>query len=343
MSSWWIQNVRLFVAIFVAFALARRQKSHRPEEGYEKSDIIYHKISLSPSLKEIPQLFVFAHAAVGIFHKRRGFGTWGYGEYILKELLMGIKDSGLLEKAAGVYVGLLGSEDDRMSAKLIVANYSSKANVVMEANNLYFAEFPTLLVLQNFSKVVHKDSAILYIHSKGMRNNGGGGADGALDWKNYSSSPAHYWRRYMMYFLIEHHDVCVEAIQKQGYHTCGVLKQGLPSGVYAGNYWWSTASWLRNRQSLMIYDWNMHSRMEAENMILRGVSMKEHQKHYCIHHTHHNMYDCPTHRRSYETVPLKPFRHDANCHFDRFYKNFGIAMKFPEYCFFENETFPALV
>jgi len=73
--------------------------------------------------------------------------------------------------------------------------------------------------------MANADSFVLYVHTKGMRNNGGGGAEGAFNWTAYKAMPAHSWREYMSYFLIDHYDVCIEAIREKGYLTCGVLKQ----------------------------------------------------------------------------------------------------------------------
>jgi hypothetical protein len=90
------------------------------------------------------------------------------------------------------------------------------------------------------------------------------------------------------------------------------------------------------------HDWAMHDRMAAEDMILKGVSWKDHEKHYCIHHTHHNMYDCQTHRSSFEGAELRPIRKDARCMFDHLYKNYKVKMSFPEYCYSSNESFPRI-
>ena len=81
-------------------------------------------------------------------------------------------------------------------------------------------------------------------------------------------------RRYMTYFLLERHEVCLDLLrnrnQSKRYHTCGVLKQGEHIlDVYAGNFWWATVSWLKSRESVNVYDWNMNTRMEAEKMLLR--------------------------------------------------------------------------
>lgn len=337
-----------YIILFLVLVFALLLGQGRPGQGISKADILYHPIAYTHAVREIPHIAIFIHAAVGVFHKKRGKGTWGYGEYILKDVLRSVKESGLLAKASGLYIGLLGAENDRISSKLYIeSNYSDGSNtkiqVVAEAENLYFAEFPTLYVLQNYSNVVHKDTLILYLHTKGMRNNHrlGFSFSEEFSWDKYSAMPSHLWRAYMTFFLVDHHDVCIETIRKHGYHTCGVLKQG---EVYAGNFWWSSASWLRTRASLYSLDWAMHTRMEAENMLLGGVSWKDNQKHYCLHHTHHNMYDCPTYRSSYEGASkfLRPIRSNSRCHYDHLYKNFGIKMIFPDYCYFANESFPQI-
>ena len=98
--------------------------------------MLYHPIEYTSSIRETAHIVIFVHAAVGIFNKKRGKGTWGYGQYILREILTSINESGLLQKSAALYVGLLGRDEDRASAKAYVEQYSPKARVVMEAENL---------------------------------------------------------------------------------------------------------------------------------------------------------------------------------------------------------------
>ena len=303
-----------------------------------------------------PQVSVFLHAAVGIFHKRRGNGTWGYGEEILREMLHSIDNSGLLEASTNVYIGLLGSMDDRKSAKEVISAYSSKARVVVEAENLYFAEFPTLYMVENYTKhCAHNDTLVLYMHSKGMRNNQAGGgpdSEGIFSWEAYSKQPAHSWRRYMQYFMIDKYASCHVLLRQYGYSTVGVLKQSVPV-LYAGNFWWTSISWLKKQfawYSLKSFEWNMGTRMEAERMLMHGVSEEESSKyHYCIHHTHHNMYDCITYQEKYRNVKILPPRKMANCFSPRKEKykaktkqRGGGSNDEGSNCYLENEEFPAM-
>ena len=302
----------------------------KPRVNKRHQEPTFSDISFSPIFDPIapnslgketsPQVSVFLHAAVGIFNKRRGNGTWGYGEDILKEMLHSINSSGLLEASTNVYIGLLGNSVDRSSAKDVISVYSSKARVIVEADNLYFAEFPTLYMIENYTRhFAHDDTLVLYMHSKGMRNNQAGGgpdSEGIFSWEAYSKQPAHSWRRYMQYFLVEQFAACHVLLREYGYYTVGVLKQGLPS-LYAGNFWWSITSWLKKQfsaYSLKSLEWNMGTRMKAEGMLMKGVSEDDsNNHHYCIHHTHHNMYDCITHRDMYKNVRILPPRKNADC------------------------------
>lgn len=127
----------LVVMNWLALSGSRRHgQERRPGSGMDRADVIYHPIQYTPSIRDLPHITVFVHAAVGIFNKIRGKGTWGYGQQILEELLKSINDSGLLQKSNAVYIGLLGKEEDRLSAKSHIKQYSSKAQVVMEAENL---------------------------------------------------------------------------------------------------------------------------------------------------------------------------------------------------------------
>ena len=107
------------------------------------------------------------------------------------------------------------------------------------------------------------------MHTKGMRNNQAGGgidAQGVFSWTEYRKQPAHSWREYMTFFLVEKYNVCHVLLRQYNFYTCGVLKQG---SLYAGNFWWAKVSWLKQQQvnnRLEEFEWAMHTRMEAEKV-----------------------------------------------------------------------------
>ena len=167
------------------------------------SDITYYPLKNNHTFGEKPMISIFLHAALGTFHKIRGNGTWGYGKEILNEMLITIKTSGLLDKVNSIYIGLLGAEQDRLSAKKMIYEYSDKVELILEADNLYFAEFPTLYTIQNYAEIAHNDTLILYMHTKGMRNNGA--KINAFTWDEYNQNPAHFWRYHIFEFRLFKH------------------------------------------------------------------------------------------------------------------------------------------
>ena len=277
---------------------------------------------------------VYIHAAVGIFRKiRKPNETWGYGREILEELLHDLSVTPLGKNVSSVYVSLLGRDEDRDRAMKTLATFNStestlvgKIRLLATSSNLYLAEFPTLLGIQEMAGSMLPDNNILYLHTKGMRNNGAKAAD---------------WRRYMSHFLVNRSEVCLEALSPHhGYQTCGVQFQ--PT-YYQGNFWWSKAGWINDRHmNLASIKWDMGHRMVAERFLfspsmtefsgggrgsikveegtghltLRGRRAKgiprNSTEHYCLFYVDHNLYDCPTPPelyRSHSLLPLRSKRH----------------------------------
>jgi len=256
-------------------------------------------------------LDVFIHVVLGVFHRKRDNSTWGYGEDILFELLGLIETSLLVHHVDRVHITLLGSPLDRQKAldrlesvrTRFSGQYGCLVYPMLVGDRIQLSELPTIYAMQLYAQSIPVDSIghrkILYIHSKGVRHNGIG------DHPNE-------WRRYMGYFLLEKHHVCMHVLEKLGYYTCGVLKQ---NRIYAGNFWYSTAQYLASKKTqISSIEWNMANRYEAEEFILGKTSKNEYEsKHYCIHHTHHDMQNCETPRAWYENVSVA-IRADPNCY-----------------------------
>jgi hypothetical protein len=265
--------------------------------------------------------YVFIHACVGIFKKKRGGGTWGHGEDILVELLDTIVNSTLPSNdLGGVFVGMLGSASDIEHTKVILLDKYSKINgplrdrvhVIATAHDIELSEFPTLLAMQLFANRAPAATKLAYLHTKGVRKNG---------INDYPSE----WRRYMSYFVVHRYEICFEALDKQAYCTCGPLKQ---SKIYAGNFWWTKAGYLATRTPRIAeIEWNVKNRYLAEEYILRNQSSPSNQVcsrpgsdanpqnlHYCVHHTHHVMQVCHTPFEWYSNVSSQ-LRSNPQCFF----------------------------
>jgi len=288
---------------------AQREQLADAAPAAAKDIFATHKLSyVAPDVSPGPHVAVFLHGAVGIFRKKRFPNeTWGYGGEIIAELLNTSVASGLLAHAQtrGVYVTALGAPSDvekvrsnlravqsqlKLQKGLKSMSSAPTLAVVVSGADLYVAEFPSLLAIWRYAQKAHDDALILYMHSKGMRNNGVRAAD---------------WRRYMTYFVAERFEICHEALLRKGYDTCGVLKN---AEEYMGNFWWAKASFLKTRPDVATWKrWNMANRMSAEDWLLWGLTEEEQAKHFCIHSIDHNMYDVPTPRGMYELPPGQPF------------------------------------
>ena len=205
---------------------------------------------------------IFIHALVGVFKKKKGGGTWGYGLHILLELIDLVHSSKLIAEVEGVYVILLGTTPNRAKAKAkLTEKYhkefqNNKIQIILESSSSELSEFPALHAMQVYANATDPSSRLLYMHTKGVRKNG---------W--HADYPVQ-WRRYMSYFLVEKAYLCITALSSKGYQTCGVLKH---RNIYEGNFWWSTARWLKDRYpQVNDLEWSTKNRYAAEEYIMKN-------------------------------------------------------------------------
>lgn len=261
-----------------------------------------------------PRTVVFIHATIGVFPRKRGReGTWGHGLEILIEMLRALDVSGLMSRVHRVYVGALGAPEALAGAQRdVLAAFAGrplwrdKLVMAVSAEDLGYSEFPTLLALQVYARATPESLAgrtlLLYMHTKGVRQNGEFAAQ---------------WRDYMLYMLVARaEEGCLPALLERGFASCGALKTPTGQGaIYAGNFWWATAKFLQGRPDVQALPWTHAARYAAENFLLRGVPQAEDRaSHYCVHHTHHDMQNCPTLRDMYRALPLTPLRTHGNCY-----------------------------
>lgn len=259
-----------------------------------------------------PRVAIFIHAVIGVFPKRNGTGgTWGHGGAILLSMLRAIGESGLVDRVHRIYVGALGTPQAITEVQQAILlqfggqRWDGKVVMVVSGRDLSLSEFPTLLALQLYAQAISPAhaprTAILYMHTKGVRRNGAYAGD---------------WRAYMMHMLVVRAaDVCLPTLRGGSYSTCGALKTPTGQGqIYAGNFWWATAEYLQQRPSVLQLPWGYASRFAAENFLLKGLSREaSRERHYCVHHAHHDMQNCPTPLRLYRDVPLLPLRSHGDC------------------------------
>ena len=256
-----------------------------------------------------------------------------FGADILEELIDEVlKNRKLAISLDWIYIGLLGAESDleetrqRLSVKyrthVALEDKNSprrlakrkiarkKIRIVLEGTNKFMWEFPTLYLMQRFASMIHAQSEILYLHTKGVRRNAP------------NDDTITQWRRYMLYWLVEHHEICRRVLAR-GADTCGVNKRMGEQACYAGNFWWAKAGYLAQKSpQIADLDWGINRtddlRFGAEEWLLKGQSVDDHsKKHYCVHHVHQDLRFCNIPRKWYALEDMDreyTYRDNGNCY-----------------------------
>lgn len=183
-----------FLALLINFRFDIAFPEKRKNDGSKKfatttsltKDAIWWKNRLSytePKFINVngSQVTIFIHAAVGVFKKKRVFNEtaclleeryggrpcklWGFRNEILKEMLITIRKSGLWENLSHIYVTSLGNPDDRTETRKIISEFGPKVSILIEGDNIYLAEFPTLHALQLHASQSPGASLFLYMHT----------------------------------------------------------------------------------------------------------------------------------------------------------------------------------
>lgn len=165
-------------------------------------------------------------------------------------------ESGLTEAASEIHVGVNGGvESDEMARSLL----PSKANLVFHGTTCR-NECRTLLLLEAFAKEhASEEWAVCYHHAKGTTH--------PLDLIGNAHSTS--WRQCMERHTIKNWQLCVKALE-EGYDAAGahyMTPPATPAGqhIFAGNFFWTTASFLRTLPSLY----------ERERIKMSGIDASE--------------------------------------------------------------------
>jgi len=188
-------------------------------------------------IERMTKLYHFYHLWVG--------GNW---KGIVTEHIDILKRYGLLDHLEDMYVGIVGTPDDRDIAKKYLDTLSFKYKVVVEADTGY--EQITQTVMHKFSH--ENDGYVLYTHNKGSFHSG-------------ATNEA--WRKSMTY----HNVVCwrsttkyLDTMDAVGCHwlTPEAYPQLVISPFFGGTFWWTKLSYLRTLDPPL-----NNSRYDAESWI----------------------------------------------------------------------------
>jgi len=228
---------------------------------YNKLFLILFIISILCILlfSNIYELFYSTNKIV-IFYHICELGNW---KDVVKEQLDLIKYTGLYDKTESINIGFLGDK------KNILPYLNDKIKLVYTSENKKEHEIPTINKINEFSKNTNDEYYILYIHSKGVTNLGG-------NEKDYNGQ--HYWRKFMNYWNITKHQICIDQLNK-GYYTVGI---NCFENHYSGNFWWANSKYIKNLNYLKHKD---DAGLQAEFWLL---SKKEQKKSICLTKKNYN-------------------------------------------------------
>lgn len=184
---------------------------------------------------------------------------------IIREQMDMLKSCGLLDAASEFIVGINGGEASREIASLLIP---SKATIVMHGLQCR-NEVRSILMLEKWLKEHSEEAYVLYFHAKGCTHPEG----------DYVRTR---WRGCMQKTVVNNWRQCVADLDG-GYEAVGVhymFPPATPAGqfIFAGNFWWSKASFLRTLPSIMARDRikgsgvdSIDSRYESEVWIGNGT------------------------------------------------------------------------
>jgi len=221
-------------------------------------DVLYHKYFSEVIGKKINNV-CFIHSC-----------TYKGNPSILIEMLQLIDTCGLLKKLDYIYVVNLGDE--------IIGFFHPKIKIINYSRNIALFEKPTLNLMHHFCKY-NKNAKVLYMHTKGVSYLG-------------TLPSIDDWRRYLCYFMVEKHQVCMDLLDI--YDTVGCNYRDLPDAPihYSGNYWWTRAEHINTLQPITSDD-----RHDCEWWLFTNKNINN----YNLHYSKVNHYKEPCPRSKYDT------------------------------------------
>lgn len=172
-------------------------------------------------LQSTKPIYHFYHIWIG--------GLW---QEIVTNHITYLKESKLIDRLDGFYIGLVGSETDRQTAKLYLDTKDIKYTVIAEADVGY--EQVTINALYEFSR--DHEGYVLYAHNK-------------ASWNKYYKG--HMWRLSMSYYCIVKWRTAVNKLKDADIVGCHWMVPNMytthkvTSPYFGGNFWWARLSHLQ--------------------------------------------------------------------------------------------------
>ena len=177
---------------------------------------------------------------------------------IVEEQMGELVNSGLYSIATRLFYGCNCSSCDTILYDYMKQydKFSPISSAILPDIKTY--ENGTINGMIDYAKSSNKKFYALYIHTKGTSN---------------VSNAQHQWRRFMMYWLVENHKLCIDILNRD-FYTVGLFyttNLGFADKHYSENFFWADSTYLKLLNPIPIE--KMDNRFNAE-MIL----FKKHQK-----------------------------------------------------------------
>jgi len=180
------------------------------------------------------------------------------------------RSCGMYPRIDEIRCGVLGPED----AVTEIRDMDPKIRILGHHPSLEMYEGFTLNYL--WRDAYHEDFQVLYLHTKGIIH-------------QPRNPNVEDWIAYMLYFLVERHEMCMENIRTTD--TVGVNLRDGPH--YSGNFWWSRSQHIRRLQPCTT------DKASPEHWITSSPN----GQYACLCETYINHYFAPFPRECYATDP----------------------------------------
>jgi len=204
------------------------------------------------------------------------------GVNILMDQINYIKNTKLYDKLDYIFIIMLGEY-----CKIPFSDF--KIKVLYYSKNNFEHEYSVLNIIKKLSDNISFNLKILYIHVKGV----------------LQKPNSYEWRKYLEYFLIENHNLCLESLNK--YNCVGVNQQYYFNEIdkyrnhFSGNFWWANSSYMKTLPQIP----ESEDRYVYEHWLIGNLEKNDYRNFISLHHTDYNLYETKMNPEIYKLDIIK--------------------------------------
>ena len=187
---------------------------------------------------------------------------------LVKEQLNAMQEAGLMAKTDKLFISCIYNKvEERRELEQILSSYDVPSEIISALpmdNNLF--EFPALEFIHGLA--AEEDFYVYYFHTKGVSYTKERAENYPIRKLEKLNACSKAWRKMMEYFIFAKHNVALNVLKQYDTYGCKYDDPIVPPyhyRYYAGNFWWSKASYLRTLPR--ITDEERKNRYWAENWL----------------------------------------------------------------------------